>query len=64
MSYKVVRFYKEEHVANQTLLTGLTQEQAQAHCKNPETDSATARSTAGVDRTRRLGPWFDGYEEE
>lgn len=36
---------------------------AQAHCKNPETSSSTCTSAAGRKRTRRSGPWFDGYTE-
>ena len=36
---------------------------AQAHCRNPETSSTTATSAAARKRTRRSGPWFDGYTE-
>jgi hypothetical protein len=36
---------------------------AQAHCKNPETSSTTATSAAARKRTKRCGPWFDGYTE-
>ena len=37
---------------------------AQAHCKNPESSSRTATKAEGRKRTRRSGPWFDGYTEE
>ena len=32
--------------------------------RNPETSSKTARSSAAVQRTRRMGPWFDCYTLE
>lgn len=43
---------------------GLTLEQAQAHCKDPETSSRTCTKSAGRKRTEQRGPWFDGYERE
>jgi len=46
-----------------TIRRGLTLEEAQAHCKDPETSSSTATSAAAKRRLRDLGPWFDGYEE-
>jgi len=36
---------------------------AQAHCRNPETSSKTATSSTAKGRTRKYGPWFDGYTE-
>lgn len=36
----------------------------QAHCKNPETSSKTCTSAEGRRRTRRSGPWFDGYTRQ
>lgn len=61
--YKIVRMYFNRNTPNRTIKTGLTLEQAQAHCSNPETSSKTATSYAARQRTKRHGPWFDGYEE-
>lgn len=61
-TYKIVRMYM--HGTNRTIETGLTLEQAQAHCKDPETSSRTCTGSAGKKRTRERGPWFDGYSEE
>jgi hypothetical protein len=57
--YKIVRFYQRGE--RRTIETGLTLEQAQRHCNNPETSSTTARSSAARKRTRERGMWFDGY---
>jgi hypothetical protein len=62
MRYRVVRFYHDED--REVITTGLTLEQAQAHCRNPETSSRTATGEHAVERTRTRGDWFDGYEEE
>lgn len=60
--YRIVRMYFRG--GKRTILTGLTLEEAQAHCKNPETSSSTCTSAAGKKRTRVMGKWFDGYEED
>lgn len=60
--YKIVRHYQQH--GKRIVKRGLTLEQAQAHCRNPETSSSTATSAAGRRRTRKYGPWFDGYSEE
>lgn len=59
--YKIVRHFFRG--GTRTIKTGLTLEQAQAHCKDPETSSSTARKPHNRRRTQRLGPWFDGYTE-
>lgn len=60
--YKVIRFYMNKD-GNRLIKSGLTLEEAQAHCRNPESSSSTCTSPAGKARTRRLGPWFDGYDK-
>ena len=50
-TYSIVRFYAPgQHKSNRVMLTGLSLEEAQAHCKDPS--------------TRKAGEWFDGYTEE
>lgn len=63
-TYKIVRMYFRDNVPKRTITRGLTLEEAQAHCKDPETSSRTCTKPAGVRRTRKLGAWFDGYEKE
>lgn len=62
--YKIVRMYRDDQFKNRTIARGLTLEQAQAHCRDPETSSRTATSAAARRRTRERGPWFDGYERD
>lgn len=64
-TYKIIRFYRDDDALNgEVVTTGLTLEQAQAHCASPETSSSTAVSPAALTRTLAHGAWFDGYEEE
>ena len=50
-TYKIIRFYHpSQERYNETRETGLTLEQAQAHCEHPS--------------TREDGVFFDGYTEE
>lgn len=55
MKYKIIRHYFDGE--NVETLRGLTLEQAQDHCKDPETSSSTAKFG-------EPGKWFDGYEKE
>jgi hypothetical protein len=63
MTYRIVRGYRDS-TRREVIKTGLSLDQAQAHCRNPETSSSKCTSTEGVDRTYLFGPWFDGYEQE
>jgi len=58
MTYKIVRHYAD-HRARRTIETGLTLEDAQEHCNDPETSSRTC-----TDENAEGGDWFDGYTEE
>lgn len=62
--YRVVRFYFERPGYRRTILSGLTLAEAQAHCNDPETSSSTATGAAARRRTRQMGPWFDGYDND
>jgi len=62
MSYRIVRMFLED--SPRVVKRGLTLEEAQAHCQDPETSSKTAKKRRAVELTKAKGPWFDGYEEE
>lgn len=66
--YKIVRSYFNRGSqgggsTRRTIKTGLTLEQAQAHCQDKETSSSTGTGAAARRRTKRYGQWFDRYEE-
>jgi hypothetical protein len=58
--YKIVRMYFRG--GKRTIERGLTLEEAKAHCADPQTSSKTAVGKNAY--TRRVGPWFDGYEKD
>lgn len=64
--YKIVRMFFNNggRVKRRTIKRGLSLDQAQAHCQDPETSSRTCSSAVGKRRTKLHGPWFDGYEKE
>jgi len=68
--YKIVRHYfnggsqgSNGGSFHRTIKTRLTLEEAQAHCKDPQTHSKECTTPAGKRRTKKYGMWFDGYEE-
>lgn len=65
MTYKIVRFYQNNlNIGKRTIQTGLTLEEAQKHCNDPETSSTTCTKAKNRRITQRNGPWFDGYDKE
>ena len=60
--YSIVRMFENVSCKNRIIKRGLTLEEAQAHCRDPETSSSTATSRKAVAETERMGRWFDGYE--
>ena len=63
-TYCIVRSYFEDGVRNKRIREGLTLEEAQEHCSDPETSSRTCTEDAGIEHTEKYGPWFDGFESE
>ena len=65
--YKILRFYFNGQT--RTRRKGLTLEQAQAHCNDPQTSSRTCTTPKGK-RTRIMelkherNSWFDGYADQ
>lgn len=59
--YKIIRNYFSG--SHRTITTGLTLEEAQAHCSDPETSSSTCTTASTKRITVRNGEWFDSYEE-
>lgn len=63
-TYRIVRFYQDTFHDAEIVETGLTVDEATAHCSDPETSSATATSMVAKARTARMGAWFDGMQAE
>ena len=63
-TYKIIRMFRDNPQQNMIIKTNLTLEEAQAHCRDPETSSSTATNLEAHMLMRNFGPWFDGYEEE
>jgi len=61
-NYKIVRMYFQG--GSRVIKRGLTLEEAQKHCSDPQTSSSTCTTAVGKARTRRMGPWFDGYTDK
>ena len=61
MRYKIIRYYLNRR---RVIKSGLTLQEAEKHCNNPETSYRTCTSAAGKRRTRLYGMWFDGYTAE
>lgn len=62
-TYKILRKFFNGH-PHETIETGLTLEQAQAHCSDPNTSSTKATSASAKAITEKMGPWMDCYYEE
>ena len=60
--YNIVRIYLGGGGHRRIIRRLVTLQAAQAHYNDPETSSGTATGARAQARTRRMGPWFDGYE--
>jgi hypothetical protein len=58
-TYKIIRFHMEG--PREIMSRGLTLEEAQEHCSDPETSSSTCSDATAA---KHPGTWFDGYEED
>lgn len=63
-TYKIQRYFFDKNKRTITVKRGLTLEEAQAHCRDPQTSSRTCTNAAGKRRTKTFGPWFEGYTED
>ncbi len=61
--YRIVRHYFKGNRTKRVIDSGLTLEEAQAHCNDSETSSSTCLTAERRRYTARVGQWFDGYEE-
>jgi len=50
-TYKIIRFYRDDDRPNVVVETGLTREEAVAHCQDPATRASD-------------GSWFEGFDAE
>jgi hypothetical protein len=63
MSYAIKRSYFNSRFPSRIIKSGLTLEEAKAHCADPETSSRTCTGSKACKRTYERGPWFDGFVE-
>ena len=63
--YAIKRLYfsNDSRRFNRVIKSGLTLEEAKAHCSDPETSSSTCTRADRRRITAQRGPWFDGYTE-
>ncbi len=59
--YEIVRFFIDG--TQRVIKKGLTLEEAQEHCSDPETSSATCESSYRKRYTKKHGGWFDGFRK-
>ena len=62
-TYRIIRLHKDDYKPR-VLSRGLTLEEAQRWCRDPETSSSTCEGEAGKAYTEIHGAWFDAYEED
>lgn len=62
--YNIVRNYRDKFPSRRIIAQNVSLEAAYLHCRDVESSSSTCIKSENVRRTERVGPWFDGYEEE
>lgn len=63
-TYTITRFFRDPRNPSQVLHRGLSLEEVQEHCSDPESSSSTATSPEAQARTTQFGDWFDGFCQE
>lgn len=63
-TYKIIRFHYWPEPGQPIMQTGLTLDEAKAHCADPESSSKTCTLPELIAYTEREGPWFDGFTAE
>lgn len=58
-NYRIIEFRIDGD--NKTIETGLSLEEAQEHCQDPETSSSTCTAPHRKQKTKDIGKWFHGY---
>jgi len=56
--YKIIRFFFSSNKSNKTIKSGLTLDEAQAHCQDPSTHVNEGTGESNPEKW-----WFDGYTE-
>lgn len=64
MAYKIVRFYERREQQDVRGMSGLSLERAQEHCSDPQSSWKTATGYKARSRTKKYGPWFEGFVRE
>ena len=59
--YYILRVFKGDKPSRK-VRKGLTLEEAQTHCSDPESHSDTCTTAAGKRRTRLYGGWMDCFD--
>ena len=60
-TYKIVRHYMDYDLQSKIIVEGLSLQEAQAYCRNPNSSSQTCDPALNEDPTE---DWFDGYRSE
>lgn len=61
-TYSLIRFYQDGD--REVIATGLSLDEAQQVCRDPESASSTCTDAEGTARTAEKGAWFVGYNTE
>lgn len=59
--YNIIRFHQRENKSSEVINENVTLKEAQRHCNDPDSSSATATSQMTKEYTKKHGQWFDGY---